>query len=208
MEGKKEKRKFEERIIDEEKLKAIAVENPKVPGRLAGHTIACFMFWFGAGGFMTFVGYNFSNAFAITFFCMILLYYAIGAICFMRVIFLERKYRVFRKPYYPALFLLPILLMAIAFSIAANFTTTFTDYGNYFTVHIVPWYFLGIYVPWFFISVIYLYYSFYRVLGRNSIAYKRAQAQKGQGYFYDKKIEGLYGNPPGVGEDGEGDPLS
>ncbi len=162
---KNEKSSFYEGIVNEDKIKEIGDIN--IQRKYWVYSFSMGIFCICSAFFPTFVGYNFENSFAIAMFCWdVFMYFWLFYFSF-RFVKLDLKYGVFKSKKFLYFVPLPWILLSIAFSIVAVFTTRFTSYPDTsFSVKLNPVFFFFVFIPLFFMYICFCYYAFMKCFAK------------------------------------------
>ena len=156
---------FYDRFVNENCLSSI--DNISIQRKYWVYSFSIALFCLASATFPTFIGYNFENVFAICMFVFELIMFSFLLYFSVRLIVLDRKYRVFRRRYYSLLFSTGYFSLSLTFAIVANFTAEFVSYPDAsFSVNLNPIFYLVIFIPLFITYLVFCYYAFMKCFGK------------------------------------------
>lgn len=156
---------FYDKFVSESNL--VVINDILIQRKYWIYSFSIALFCLISGTIPTFIGYNFENVFAICAFVWELLMFSFLLYFSIKLVLLDKKYRVFRKRYYALLFSSVYCLLAFVFAFVANFTTKFISYPDTsFSVNFNPMFYFLIFLPIFFGYVIFCYYAFMKCFGK------------------------------------------
>ena len=156
---------FYERYINEDKIASI--EDSNIQRKFWVYFSSIVFFSVCGVTLATFVGFSFGNAFFITMFCWDLFMYFWLVFFSVRFVRLDARYGVFRRKSDPVLFVCGYLLLTIAFSVLAAFTTKVTTHsGLSFTIDQNFVYFVFIFLPLLIGYMLFCYYAFMKCFAK------------------------------------------
>lgn len=156
---------FYEQFVNEDNFQKI--ENPKTKKQVKNYSIVVALFSMVASGMPLISGYNFTHAFSITM-LVFLVFFCAGELWFsIKLIFLDRKHRIFKKPWYCLLFMSTYIFLTAAFDVIAIFSTKLVAYENgSFSVFFNPMVIFFIYFPVYIAYIIFCYFSYMKCFGK------------------------------------------
>lgn len=150
---------FYNRFVNEENLKNI--NDFLIQRQFRVCSFSMFIFCFCAGAFPTFVGYNFTNPFALVWFGMDMVMYFFLFYFTIKFIRLNKKYNVFNKKWYCWIFSSIFIILSLLMSITAIFTVKFiAGSDESFYIENNPMFFFFLFLPLYIGYLFFCYYAF------------------------------------------------
>jgi len=167
-----EKKEFYNNFVNEQNL--INIKDSKIQFKFISYFFALVIFSITSGAIPQFVGYNFENAFAITFFVFIVSFLSLSFVFSFKLVFLDKKYGVFNKRIYSILFPFIFVFLSIIFIVISVFTTKFTNYSDgSFSISFNPFVFFIIYLPLFLGYLSFCYCAFLKCFAKYNYAFNK-----------------------------------